>query len=290
MSESGAQLFARLDGRRSVRDIESRLFPDDGGPGPGDVVELFGSEGTGKTELLYHFLCRCVLPVAAGGLEVEVAFIDADYSLDMLRVVSILDSRLSAASSSGSPPPSSHDATVRSCLSRLLVMHCSSSSQLLLTLHSLETWLASRTGLAILLIDSISAFYWMDRCEGGPSVSKQEEKLSRCSQLLSRLLRDYRISAFASCHANRKCCSGSSSSEPEQPYLCRPWQRLVTHRMLCSKQKVAPEGGEENKTSQRFTVRCTTTTSSSSSSSPSTKAKSYRTCSFRVTDGGVHFI
>lgn len=50
----------------------------------------------GKTELLYHLLCRCVLPVACGGLEVEVVFVDTDYSLDMLRLVSILDSRLSS--------------------------------------------------------------------------------------------------------------------------------------------------------------------------------------------------
>lgn len=49
---------------------------------------------SGKTELLYHLLCRCVLPVASGGLEVDVVFVDTDYSLDMLRLVSILDSRL----------------------------------------------------------------------------------------------------------------------------------------------------------------------------------------------------
>lgn len=51
---------------------------------------------SGKTELLYHLLCRCVLPVATGGLEVDVVFVDTDYSLDMLRLVSILDSRLNA--------------------------------------------------------------------------------------------------------------------------------------------------------------------------------------------------
>lgn len=50
----------------------------------------------GKTELLYHLLCRCVMPAAAGGLEVEVMFVDTDYSLDMLRLVNILDRRLSA--------------------------------------------------------------------------------------------------------------------------------------------------------------------------------------------------
>lgn len=48
----------------------------------------------GKTELLYHLLCRCVMPTAAGGLEVEVIFVDTDCSLDMLRLVGILDRRL----------------------------------------------------------------------------------------------------------------------------------------------------------------------------------------------------
>lgn len=51
---------------------------------------------SGKTELLYHLLCRCVLPNAAGGLEVDVVFVDTDYSLDMLRLVSILENRLNA--------------------------------------------------------------------------------------------------------------------------------------------------------------------------------------------------
>ncbi|XP_031697419.1 DNA repair protein XRCC2-like [Anarrhichthys ocellatus] len=170
-------LFARLEARRCLKDIEPQMFPEDGGPNHGEVVELYGTEGTGKTELLYHLLCRCVLPVASGGLEVDVVFVDTDYSLDMLRLVSILDSRLNA-----------DEAALRSCLSRLLVVHCSSSSQLVLTLHFLETSLSSRPGLA-LLIDSISAFYWLDRCEGGASITKQEEKLSKCAELLGRLLR-----------------------------------------------------------------------------------------------------
>lgn len=83
----------------------------------------------------------------------------------------------------------SDEAALRSCLSRLLVVHCSSSSQLLLTLHFLETSLSSRPSLALLLIDSISAFYWLDRSEGGASIAKQEEKLSKCADLLGRLLR-----------------------------------------------------------------------------------------------------
>ncbi|XP_039646763.1 DNA repair protein XRCC2 isoform X2 [Perca fluviatilis] len=280
MTESGAQLFARLEPRRSLKDVEPRLFPDDGGPDHGEVVELYGTEGTGKTELLYHLLCRCVLPVATGGLEVDVVFVDTDYSLDMLRLVSILDSRLNA-----------DEAALRLCLSRLLVVHCSSSSQLLLTLHFLETSLSSRPSLSLLLIDSISAFYWLDRCEGGASVAKQEEKLSKCAVLLGRLLRDYRITVFATCHAMRRSWSGpssSSSSDYDRPYLCRPWQRLVTHRLLCSRLEAASNmaatagGSKEQRRRQVFTVHCT--------SSSSSRTKAYRSSSFCVTDGGVEFI
>ncbi|XP_068437478.1 DNA repair protein XRCC2 isoform X2 [Clinocottus analis] len=244
---------------------------------------------TGKTELLYHLLCRCVLPVAIGGLEVGVVFVDTDYSLDMLRLVSILDSRLNAARSTGSSPDDSNESALRLCLSRLLVVHCSSSSQLVLTLHFLETSLSSRPGLALLVIDSISAFYWLDRCEGGASVAKQEEKLNKCAELLGRLLRDYRITVFATCHAIRRSYNGPtcSSSDYDRPYLCRSWQRLVTHRLLCSRQEAANNmaaaagGSKEQRRRQVFTVSCT-------SSGSRTKASS--SSAFYVTDGGVKFI
>ncbi|XP_024859239.1 DNA repair protein XRCC2 isoform X2 [Kryptolebias marmoratus] len=296
MSESGTQLFARLEARRCLKDIEPRLFPDDGGPDHGEVVEVYGPEGTGKTELLYHLLSRCVLPEAAGGLEVDVVFVDTDYSLDMLRLVSILDTRLNKGRTtlkglSTSPSSAGSDeAALHLCLSRLLVVHCSSSSQLLLTLHFLETTLSSRSSLALLLIDSMSAFYWSDRGEGGASISKQEEKLSKSSELLGRLLRDYRITIFATCHAIRRSNSGPSSSETDRPFLCRPWQRLVTHRLLCSRQEADPDqagsdrGDGEQRRRRVFRVHCT------SSSLSSTGTKGSRTSSFRVTDGGVEFI
>uniref|UniRef100_A0A3B3CWK5 RecA family profile 1 domain-containing protein n=1 Tax=Oryzias melastigma TaxID=30732 RepID=A0A3B3CWK5_ORYME len=266
MNESGTQLLARLEARRCLKDIEPRLFSEDEGPQHGEVVELYGAEGTGKTELLYHLLCRCVLPEAAGGLEVDVLFVDTDYSLDMLRLV-----------------------TLRSSLSRLLVVHCSSSSQLLLTLHYLETTLNSRPSLALLLIDSISAFYWLDRCEGGASISRQEEKLSKCAELLGRLLRDYKFTIFATCHTIRRSSSGSAAScsstlEADRPYLCRPWQRLVTHRVLCSRQEAENHtagGSREEKRRQVFRVHC---------SSSSSRTKASRISSFCATDAGVQFI
>ncbi|XP_061569678.1 DNA repair protein XRCC2 isoform X2 [Cololabis saira] len=170
----------------------------------------------------------------------------------------------------------SDEAALRSCLSRLLVVHCSSSSQLLLTLHFLESTMSSRPRLALLLLDSISAFYWPDRCEGGASMARREEKLAKCAELLGRMLRDYRFTIFATCHAIRRSSSAEpSSSSTDRPYLCRPWQRLVTHRLLCSRQE-AGTGGERR---QVFTAHCT-----------SSRTRTSGTSSFWVTDGGVEFL
>nr|XP_046227908.1 DNA repair protein XRCC2 isoform X2 [Scatophagus argus] len=253
MTESGAQLFARLEARRCLRDIEPRLFPEDGGPDHGEVVELYGTEGTGES--LLHRKQPRRYPVH----------------------------------SISSPLVGSSEAALRSCLARLLVVHCSSSSQLLLTLHFLETTLSSRPSLALLLIDSISAFYWLDRSEGGSSISKQEEKLTKCAELLGRLLRDYRITVFATCHAIRRSYNGPSSSESDRSHLCRSWQRLVNHRLLFSRQEAADnmsataECSKEQRRQQVFTVHC-------SSSSSSCRTKAYRSSSFCVMDGGVEFI
>ncbi|XP_067107653.1 DNA repair protein XRCC2 isoform X1 [Osmerus mordax] len=318
MTENAAQLFARLEGRRCLKDIEPCIFPEDGGPNYGDVVELHGTEGTGKTELLYHLLVRCLLPGDVGGLCVEVVFLDTDHHFDMLRLVTVLEHRLAQATrartseegceSSGgqgqATATSDPETRVRACLSRLSVVHCSSSAQLLLTLHFLETSMCSRPKLSLLIIDSISAFYWTDRSGGGDSVAKQEVTLRKCSELLARLLRDYRISVFASTHAimrnygnwssdrlgessdaasSWRKWSSAQGSDYDRLYLCKAWQRLVTHRLLLARAETGPGTRE-----QRHVFSATSTSSTSYSSS--NRPRGVRNFSFVITDEGLSFM
>ncbi|XP_006634583.2 DNA repair protein XRCC2 [Lepisosteus oculatus] len=277
-AESGAQLFARLEGRSSLKNIEPRIFPEEGAPVPGDVVEFYGTEGTGKTETIYHLVARCILPAENGGLEVEVMFVDTDYHFDMLRLVSILEHRL----------PQSPEETIRMCLRRLFVVHCTSTVHLLLTLHYVENMFCSRPALCLLVIDSISAFYWIDRSNGGESVTQQESNLGKCSAFLEKLLRDYRIVLFASTQAIMRSYSGEPSraagassswrrcpaaeGDYSKPYLCKAWQRLVTHQLAFSK------------TDARRDSRAVFSIASSSAGTKSTSR-----CFFCVTEGGVQF-
>ncbi|KAL0618515.1 DNA repair protein XRCC2 [Plecturocebus cupreus] len=205
---------------------------------PGDILEFHGPEGTGKTEMLYHLTARCILPKAEGGLEVEVVFIDTDYHFDMLRLVTILEHRLSQSS----------EEMIKCCLGRLFLVYCSSSTHLLLTLYSLESMFCSRPSLCLLILDSLSAFYWIDRVNGGESVNLQESTLKKCSQFLEKLVHDYRLVLFATTqtimqkasnpveepsHASQRLCDVDIDY---RPYLCRAWQQVVKHRIFFSKQ------------------------------------------------------
>lgn len=281
-------------------------------------MELHGTEGTAKTEMLYYLITRCILPAKQGGLEAEVVFVDTDFHFDTLRLVTILENRLarwSAGTTSESCRKQSTeeeeqeqedegDELVKACLQRLFVVHCSSSAQLLLSLHYLEGWFSSRPALGLLVLDSISAFYWQDRSAGGESVPQQEVNLRKCAQLLDRLRRDYGIVIFATVHAimrnygSSEASSGTAAPRPceapspsssfssssnfrrwnnvtdfDKPYLCRVWQRLVTQRLVFSKSDVL----KDRKTV--FSVACTTT-----------RVRGVKRSSFCITDSGIQFL
>ncbi|XP_074171209.1 DNA repair protein XRCC2 [Rhinolophus sinicus] len=247
-AESGTELLARLEGRSSLKEIEPHLFADEESPLHGDILEFHGPEGTGKTEMLYHLTARCILPKSEGGLEVEVLFIDTDYHFDMLRLVTILEHRLSQ----------SCEETVKCCLGRFFLVHCSSSTQLLLTLYSLETMFCSHPSLCLLILDSLSAFYWIDRANGGERVNLQESALKKCSQLLEKLVNEYRLGLLATTQSIMpkaadwaegpgSACSHARDTRVDYiPYLCKAWQQVVKRRLFFSK--------DDSKTSNQFAL------------------------------------
>uniref|UniRef100_A0A8D0HPX1 X-ray repair cross complementing 2 n=1 Tax=Sphenodon punctatus TaxID=8508 RepID=A0A8D0HPX1_SPHPU len=235
-----------------------------------DVIEFHGPEGTGKTEMFYHLIARCVIPKSEGGLEIGVLFIDTDYHFDMLRLVTILEHRLSRST----------EDVIKQCLGRLFLVNCNSSTQLLLTLYSLENLFCSHPSLCLLILDSISAFYWIDRINGGESLSQQEESLKRCAKVLEKLAREHHLVVFATTQtimrksANSAENSGKLQCGPEtdyRSYLCKSWQQLVTHRIFFSRQ--CPAG-----TTKKFSIV-----------SCHTRSNNITRRSFSVAECGVQF-
>ena len=108
----------------------------------GDTIEIFGDAATGKSELLMQFAVLCIMPphytvsecgttLNLGGLDRDVAFIDLDYRLNLLRLALIIRSHIRkqwekhcySQNNPQSQPLPSHDEDtfVMLCMSRLMV-------------------------------------------------------------------------------------------------------------------------------------------------------------------------
>ena len=254
------QLFARLGKRPSLESIEESIFP--GGIGTNDVIEVYGEDGVGKTQLLLHLVANCILPksledVEIGGLECGVVFIDADYQLSMIRLVSLMEARIHSIKR-GNGDKLKHikvEQTIQTCLERLHIIKCNNSSELVLSLFSVETLLASKPNISIMMIDSISAFYYMDRGIGEGN-SHQEANQRNVAKAIEKLTSSFKIAVMVSKLAlfkkrgktsdldrspyfqDRSAESTTMVPEEHSEYLCSEWQKLVTHRLVLQKKNI----------------------------------------------------
>lgn len=253
----------RLGGKHALDGLDTNLFGDiPEGIQPGNVVEFSGQEGSGKTEMLLHLIANCILPkswkdLKLNGRSVGVVYVDTDYHFQLPRLVTIMEHRILNSikdtqtgaflqnnrsntvenipgSDSAHYPEkySDYEDFIKSCLGRLFIVHCNSSIQLLATVLSLEKLLAAKPEVGVFMIDSLSAFYWLDRCDGG-SQSHQEHKQRKIVDAIRNYTQQYRVVVIAT----KQAIFGSSDKSMNREHLCQAWQRLVNYRFEFDKNK-----------------------------------------------------
>lgn len=165
-----------------------------------------------------NLITRCILPkvwkdIPVGGPESKVIFISTDYKFSLLRLVLILEkkiteilqSHLSKVSQNANDGDNVAELDIESevqlftddCLQRAQVVYCSSSWQLFLTLHSLEYQLTTDASFSLLVIDSISTFYWLDRFCANDNISNQGLNIRRITKILKKFVNDLNIFVIA---------------------------------------------------------------------------------------------
>ena len=188
------------------------------------MVELSGREGSGKSEFLLNVVARCVLPRRwrgreVGGKEVEVVWVSTDYKFDLLRLVAILEGELHRVRKETQFDPAldpiepnnekcvdqenavisgeGHHDLILSCLSRVHVLYCKSTTELCVTLHSLRlTFLQARSNVCALVLDNVAEFYWMSRADAG-SVQASEVRQTEWVSALQKLVEEHHLVVFA---------------------------------------------------------------------------------------------
>jgi DNA-repair protein XRCC2 len=201
-AETGVQLLARLSSRPNLTSLNETLFP--GGINLGNVIEISGDSGSGKTTLITQFLVKCLLPKTwnefeIGGLGAGAIIVNTDHHFQILKLVNIMESLLTKCKESYNNEaqlPKQIDSRtiekiIKESLSSLIILNCYDSQQLFVTFHSLENILSSNANTSLIIIDSISAYYWQDAAVGG--VRKMDLYLKKSLKALQTCIEEYRV-------------------------------------------------------------------------------------------------
>ncbi len=185
------QLFSRLGVKEQLGHLDLPLFfqLSPGGLKSGDVIEFCGTEGTGKSELLINIVVHCVLPkVCKVGKEVDIVYISTDHKFDIQRLTGLLESHISQYTTPNNPQ---HKELVLSSLGRVHVVYSSTSSELISTLQYLKTFLHHHSNVAVLILDNMGSYYWMDK-------DKSEIFQNHWITALKDIVSEYHLVVFAS--------------------------------------------------------------------------------------------
>ncbi|GLJ43733.1 hypothetical protein SUGI_0910610 [Cryptomeria japonica] len=263
----------------------------------GNVVEIVGPSSSAKSELLIQAAVNCILPkewkgVSYGGSEGVVMVFDLDCRFDVMRLGHCLRYRIDGTCGPGThnnmytrkeirsndkqgsqasllTPIYQEDELFVSCMERLLYIRCYNSFEFLAALKTIRPQLQKAiekhsNGVHLLVIDSISAFYWLDRALKSASIDNNASRKSLSLQVVSEtvvqelrhLLQINPMLVLAtkptiystgpsenlvgregrkwskSCLEASKHGNQVSEKNVHREYMPAVWQAFVTHRLL----------------------------------------------------------
>ncbi|XP_078447261.1 homolog of X-ray repair cross complementing 2 (XRCC2) [Wolffia australiana] len=234
----------------------------------GNVVEIVGPSASAKSGVLLQAAVHCILPkdwngVHFGGMERLVAYFDLDCRFDVLRLSNALRCRIKDALSEGeigAGPVNRHqrvgdhykiEELLLVCMRRFLYIRCYSSSEFLSALKTIQYQMHKETeaqGVRVLflLIDSISAFYWMDRAlqpilmsnDNRRSLSLQHIsesivlEISRLLEMEPMLVLSTKTAILGPDVARDERKRLDRGHKKYREFMPSAWQGFVTHRVL----------------------------------------------------------
>jgi RecA/RadA recombinase len=142
----------------------------------GDVIELYGSSGVGKSELTLQLMFKCVLPLELGGSNCSVVVYDNDCKFDASRFIAVLLATLKSArtafqiattgrindDNNNNDSDDQFDPLLKQCLQRVHVIRPRDVVDFVVSLRALPDFVSASlpTKCRLLIIDSISPWYW----------------------------------------------------------------------------------------------------------------------------------
>nr|KAI8729163.1 DNA repair protein XRCC2-like [Biomphalaria glabrata] len=326
-AESGSQLLARLISRTDLTCVDPYVFCHAGPPSEvpsnqGKIIELYGTEGVGKTELALLYTAKICLPSEWKGHHLDgrgakVVFVDTEFKFSVLHLAIIMEQiilkyinressltitkdnekvgqtresynipnqddlsskelfkpsqsspscinndqnllgkndkqEIESSSNADTKNPLTEEdveTIVLDSLGRLQVFRVSSTRELTATLISLNTMMSGDPLLSLIVVDTISAYYWIDKTLSTDSSHCTESCMSPISNIIAKQVAEFGVTYLTIKsaligqkrawvneveHARKNCDSSKTESAMTDhvEFLGRSWSKLPLRRIV----------------------------------------------------------
>lgn len=207
-TECGLKLFTRLTSKKrpSLLGLSPETMPSDG-PKPGDCIEISGESSTGKTMHAMDLIAQTIIPKEYGGKGATAIVIDTNSNFHVSdQMARFIEKHIFHHRSLACPAADTemlqNDTEVRNIdnivfevLKKIQFFKCYSSKEYELTLFYCTNVLMTNTNVSLLVVDSISTFYWNDVGDREPPI-RMETYLRRKVQELRNLVDEFKLVAI----------------------------------------------------------------------------------------------
>lgn len=146
--------------RPNLQSLNTHLFPTNG-PTPKSLIEINGPSNSGKSLLLNEIIAHTILPTYFNGKESQAILIDLDHKISIPNLMKVTEKIIK--NSGESTTPEDIQFTIDLCMQNSLhIMNCYTPDQFEIGMDNLEEMLVADSKIALVAIDNIGAYYWLD--------------------------------------------------------------------------------------------------------------------------------
>ncbi|XP_055919065.1 uncharacterized protein LOC129951081 [Eupeodes corollae] len=145
--------------RPKLHSLSTDLFPSNG-PAAKSLIEITGPSNSGKTLLLNEIIALTILPTYFNGKESNVILIDLDHKLSIPHLMKVAEKIIKNSGEKTSQEDIQFTIELR--MQSVQIINCYTPDQLEMAMDTLEDLLVANPDIALLAIDNIGAFYWLD--------------------------------------------------------------------------------------------------------------------------------
>ncbi|XP_059047509.1 DNA repair protein XRCC2-like [Achroia grisella] len=190
--ESGVQLLARLTKKTEIEGFYPVLF--NSGPKFNEVIEMLSN--ISMSTLLIDMICEALLPIRLGGSQLSVLIFNTDGDLNYDALIKCLRKKICSCLSyepSEIYNTEQFKSLFNETICNLHILEIYDATQFYTTMYNLENILTEHSDISLVIIDTLTAFYWSEQ---GYKITKMDLYLRNLLQIIRKVMKDYKITVL----------------------------------------------------------------------------------------------